>query len=248
MKTLYSCGCSFMSQDLNLKNVKSFLDIYCEQKGFKHVNLARSGSTNFLIRLQVEEAINQNADYIVFSATSNDRIDLPIISRSQDIHWPVTIRDIEYRGYHSSSELLFKDNDAKIISDSINNWTDNNNGHGNNRRKEVNVDTVTAMKHYVANLHHFLLDQQRDYYIISDAIRKLQQLDKEFLFLRGPMFCDWAWVGSKFWGTNWDYVHRPQPWDVPLGTVDYTVNHNPQEAHDMFVASMLELTPGWNNE
>ena len=244
MKKLYSCGCSFMSRDLAHTNVTSFLDLYCEERGFEHVNLARSGATNFLIRLQVEEALKQNADYIVFSATTNDRIDIPIPAREKDIRFPVTVRDVEFNGYRSTSELLFGDNDAKIISDSINNWTEDDRGHGNKARKMIPESSITAMKHYVANLHNPAIEQQRDYFILSDAIRRLQSLKKEFLFLRGPMFCNWDWVGNNLWN---HYGTMPQPWDVPLGTVEYTVNHSPQAAHDMFVKSMLALTPTWKN-
>ena len=241
MKTLYSCGCSFMSIDTKDTGITSFLDLYAEQKGFKHVSLARSGATNFLIRLQIEEAIKQNADYIVISTTTNDRMDIPIIARESDIQWPVQLKDVEYAGYRSASANNIT-TDPKIVCDSINNWTTDNYKwvfHDNFKRTEITQPQIEAKKQYVAMLHNFTLEQTKDYYIISEGLRKLISLGKKFKFMRGPMYCDWDFVGDRLWT-------EVQPWDVPLGIDPAPINHSSQAAHNMFLDAFLKQTATWN--
>lgn len=244
MKTLYSCGCSFMAIDTKQTGITSFLDLYCKEKNFKHVGLARSGATNFLIRLQIEEAIKQNADYIVIGTTTSDRIDIPIQAKEKDIQMPVELKDIDYQGYRSQSVNYVDTSNPKIISDSINNWTTSNYQtvfHKNHTRTEISQAQIDAMKHYVAMLHNFSLEQTKDYYIISEGLRKLISLGKEFIFMRGPMHCDWAFVGSRLW-------HGTQPWDLPYGVDPAPVNHSSQRAHNDFTQELLQLTTAWINE
>lgn len=241
MKTLYSCGCSFMSIDTKDTGITSFLDMYCEEKGFRHVSLARSGATNFLIRLQIEEAIKQKADYIVVGTTTSDRIDIPIPDKQ--INYPVTVHDVDYSGYRSASKNNVNNTEPTVISDSINNWTTDNYTwvfHDNYKRKEITPEIINAMKHYVAYLHNFQLQQMQDYFIISDALRKMMALNKEFVFLRGPMYCDWSFVGNRLWT-------KPQPWDVPYGIDPTPVNHSSQQAHNDFARVLAEMTAHWCN-
>jgi len=242
-KKLVSCGCSFMAIDSEDHSTTSFLDLYCQQKDLHHVSLARSGATNFLIRLQIEEAIRRNADFIVIGTTTSDRMEIPIPGKEDEIQWPVRLGDVEYRGYRSTSEGNVDTRNPKIISDSINNWTTDfyhHVPHYNFKRKEITPEIIEAMKHYVAYLHSFQLDQMKDYFVIAEGLRKLISLGKEFVFLGGPMFyCDWAFVGNRLWT-------RPQPWDLPYGLHPSAINHSPQQAHNDFVKVLLDMTPHWN--
>lgn len=234
VKTLYTCGCSFMSMDPYCGPIRSFLQMFAEYKTLNHVSLARSGATNFLIRLQIEEAIQHDADFVIIGATSSDRIDIPV---AESVPCPVKLQDVDYQGYASVSEINVQ-GQARVISDSLNNWTQGLFMHSNHKRG-VSADKVEAIKHYVANLHNFNLEQTRDYFIIADGVRRLQQLDKPFVFMAGPMnWLDWSWVGSSLW-------RGPEPWDIPYGTTGDTVNHTPQTAHDEFLSRLLEYTKEW---
>ena len=232
-----------MAIDSEDHGTTSFLDLYCQQKDLHHVSLARSGATNFLIRLQIEEAIRRNADFIVIGTTTSDRMEIPIPGKEDEIQWPIRLGDVEYRGYRSTSEGNVDTRNPKIISDSINNWTTDfyhHVPHYNFKRKEITPEIIEAMKHYVAYLHSFQLDQMKDYFVIAEGLRKLISLGKEFVFLGGPMFyCDWAFVGNRLWT-------RPQPWDLPYGLHPSAINHSPQQAHDDFVKVLLDMTPHWN--
>jgi hypothetical protein len=223
-----------MSMDPHCGSIRSFLQMFAEYKTLNHVSLARSGATNFLIRLQIEEAIQQNADFVIIGATSSDRIDIPV---AESVPCPVKLQDVDYQGYASASEKNVL-GEPKIVSDSMNNWTNGLFMHSNHKRG-VSEDKVQAIKHHVANLHNFSLEQTRDYFIISDGIRRLQQLGKQFLFMAGPMnWLDWSWVGDNLW-------QDPEPWDTPYGVTGDTVNHTPQQAHDEFLFRLLEYTKEW---
>ncbi len=234
VKTLYTCGCSFMSMDPYCGPIRSFLQMFAEYKKLNHISLARSGATNFLIRLQIEEAIKQNADFIIIGATSSDRIDIPT---AESVPCPVKLSDVDYQGYASASQANVSGKPT-VISDSLNNWSGSLFMHSNHKRG-VTADTVEAIRHYVANLHNFNLEQSRDYFVIAEGIRKLQQLGKPFVFMAGPMsWMDWSWVGSNLWRGS-------EPWDIPRGTTGDTVNHTPQVAHDEFLSRLLEITQQW---
>jgi hypothetical protein len=56
----------------------SFLDRYAKVKDFQYINLAIGGSSNLFVRLQIEQAINSQADYVIIGATGPDRFEIPI--------------------------------------------------------------------------------------------------------------------------------------------------------------------------
>lgn len=236
VKTVYTCGCSFMSLDPQCGPIRSFLQTWAEYKKFNHISLARSGATNFLIRLQIEHAIAQGADYVIVGATSSDRIDIPV---AESIPCPVQLEHVDYQGYASVSELNVR-SQPLVISDSINNWTGDLFMHSN-RKRGVPEQTVQAIKHYVASLHNFSLEQTRDKIIISDGLRSLQQAGIPFVFLAGPMnWMDWSWLDTSLWRAH-------EPWDMPYGLTGDTVNHSPQQAHDDFLVTLLKHTDDWTN-
>lgn len=246
MKSLYSCGCSFLScsnpPHPQHNPIKSFVELYCEQHNFQHTSLARSGSTNFLIRLQIDYAIEHGADYVVVGATSSDRIDFTIESDAAEFQSP-NLQDIVYTGYYSQSEHNVPQYKPWVISDSISNWADSagKKPHGNHNRSNVSREKISAIKQYVANLHHNGVASKKDYYIVSDGLRKLQSLNIPFVFIPGPLHrFDWGFIGSALW-TDVD------PWSCPHGICHDSINHNPQSAHDLFLNSLNMLTTSWTN-
>ena len=99
IKNIYTCGCSFMSVDTQLHNTDiSFLDLYAQEKKFNHISLARVGATNYVIRLQIDRAIKDRADYVVVGATSSDRMD--VIITDDDFGIPLTLDNIAYHKYN----------------------------------------------------------------------------------------------------------------------------------------------------
>jgi len=236
MKTLYTCGDSYMSVDHPTNAVVSFLELYSTYKRFEHKSLARAGATNFMIRMQIEKAIEDQADYVVVSNTSVDRVDIVLDTDNQNPWY--TLEHILHKGYSSASEqLLDNGHSLMMVSDTINNimWAKHEN--------IVPEQKKQAIKHWVADLHNHSLQRQKDYFIISDGLRKLKEHNIPFVYLPKTSmgFMDWSWV-ELCWPAD-----HPCPSDMPNGPYDYTksITHNDQSCHDRFAETLKNITQHW---
>jgi len=71
-KTLYICGDSFCSSDPEYG--KNWSDLIAERcLNLEVVNLSSPGASNYLIYLQVKQALEKNCDYLIYHATSSIR-------------------------------------------------------------------------------------------------------------------------------------------------------------------------------
>ena len=230
IKRLYTCGCSFMSIDIQAHNHDvSFLDLYAQEKKFNHISLARTGATNYVIRLQIDRAIKDQADYVIVGATSSDRMD--VITTDDDFGIPLTLDNISYHKYNCVSENHVDNRRVLSISNTINNLLE---------REPLSASTKQAIKQYTAELHNYSVQQHKDALIIETGLRALERASIPFIFIPGPLFhMDWSWLGDRLW-------QGAQPWDMPDGIGQRTLNHNPQSAHDKFFKILLNLTPKWS--
>lgn len=74
MKRIVVCGDSFSSADKN-RSGSHFSELLT---GHEVINLARGGISNTAICFQIEKAVEMNADLVIFSSTSADRLDIPL--------------------------------------------------------------------------------------------------------------------------------------------------------------------------
>lgn len=232
VKSLYTCGDSFMSTDTQSHNQDvAFLDLYAQDKNFRHVSLARVGATNYVIKLQIDRAIRDHADYVIVGATSSDRMDVVISDEKFGV--PLALENIKYHGYWCASEAHVQNNQVIVSSNTINNFLE---------QEEFTDSKKQALKLYVSELHNYSLQQHKDALILQAGLHALDNAHIPFVFIPGPLFyMDWSWLGSRLWT-------GVQPWDMPDGVGQMTVNHNPQSAHDKFCKILQELTPAWINE
>ena len=117
MKKFFSLGDSFMTTDCPDDGIISFSELYARRRNFTHVSLARPGATNFCIRLQIDHAIANQADYVVIGLTSSDRFDISLDPQNQLYQ----LSDVDYRNYRCAAEQHVTSNDVKVISDTFNN-------------------------------------------------------------------------------------------------------------------------------
>ena len=68
---IYICGDSFCSQDKEYGS--NWVDLLIQKSPTKIINLSRPGASNYLIYLQVKHALENNATYIIYHATSSIR-------------------------------------------------------------------------------------------------------------------------------------------------------------------------------
>lgn len=245
MKKLVTCGDSYMSLDSPPGEIKSFLQLYAEHKNFLHISLARAAATCFAIRLQIDNAIERKADFVIVGCTSSDRMDvtIPYSNRNDQTNLlqapadynVLKLKNILYTGYRSISEFNIKHKEPLVVSDVITNLL--------NRKHETVLSDQQrqAIKTYVADLHDNNLKRQENYFVISDGLRKLQYHQIPFLYIpHGLGDMDWTWV-KKVWPRD------QLPCQMPNGPFDFdkSVTHNDQEAHNHFYNMLLNLTEDW---
>lgn len=227
-----------MSLDTRSTGVRHFLDLYANNIDYKHISLGKSGSSNFCIRLQIDYAINNQADLVIVGASGSQRIDFN--NSTNQLPQPVRLDNIDYTDYKSLSYQNVPPG-GTIISDSLNNYTTNNFEwvpHDNFRRG-VDSLKIEAMKQYEKHLHDSSIGRTRDYFIIESGLRKLEEYNIPFIFFPGPLKdFDFAFAGASVF-TN------IQPWDMPMGTDTRDIAHNTQEAHNDFCKKLLAIKEPW---
>lgn len=235
IKRLYSIGDSFMTTDDPTGGIVSFCELYCQHRGFEHVSLARPGATNFSIRLQIDLAIEQGADYAVIGLTSSDRFDIAVGHSEHR-----TLHNVCYTNYRAASEHHVNQSSVTTVSDTFNNIQEQL------HQTLVTPQQIAALKHYIADLHDPSLASQRDYYVVSDGIRKMISAGIDFVLIPGWMAQhDWTWV-PRVWpqscASPYHMPYGPSDWEQPLR---FTNTHNPAWAHEEFCATLLSMTSDW---
>ena len=76
MKRLFICGDSWMSPTTNHPETH-FSEIFAKKTGFDLISYAHPGMSNGGIAVQLDTAIKNKADFILFGSTSFDRIEIP---------------------------------------------------------------------------------------------------------------------------------------------------------------------------
>lgn len=228
-----------MTVDDPADGIIGFCELYCQARGFDHVSLARPGATNFCIRLQIERAIDDRADFAVVGLTSSDRLDL-VIDVKDDVQI-YQLYHILYQGYRAAAARHIDQTQIKLVCDTVNNIV-----HKTNQNL-VPPKQTEALKSYMAYLHNSTLSSQKDYYMVSDGVRKLQQSSIPFVLLPGWLAqFDWSWV-KDLWPKS-----KASPYDMPYGCegwtnpIKFTSTHNPSWAHQEFCETLLTITKHWS--
>lgn len=236
MTRLFSLGDSFMTVDDPSDNIIGFCELYCQHRGFEHVSFARPGATNFSIRLQIEQAIADSADYVVIGLTSSDRFNIALKPQNN-----YKLSNIHYTGYRALSERYVNQDNVCLVSDTFNNIT------SQQHQKLVTKTQLAALQHYIADLHDSALASQQDYYIISDGLRKLQAAGVKFVLIPGWLaHHDWSWVELQ-WPADavspYHMPYGPERWEE---SIHFTNTHNPSWAHQEFCNTLISITKHWD--
>lgn len=221
-----------MSDDTQNLTQRTFLQQFCDKHNYEYHSLARPGASNFVINLQVDLAIKKRPDLIVIGGTSSDRIN--IVLDPDNWRAPLTIHNIVYEGYNTSSEKEVRSNRPTkvdfIASDTLANIVEA-------QYISVPDQTKKAVKNYIRDLYDNGLQYHIDGCIVRDSLNKLLRSGLDFIFIPGPMEpMGWEWlVGDRLWPKD-----QSQPWDMPYGG-SKTVNHNTPQAHAMFLETLEQI-------
>jgi len=210
------CGDSWFSTDVDFPG-QSFGEIMCQQNSWHLIDLARSGCSNFAISLQVDHAIDLDADVVIVGTTTSDRIEIPIINQSNYSIWERLakgfdwqswfdiqgqcydkkqgLNNISYQGHRNGSVKVQASSNPTILSESLNNmlfgW-----------EKQVTQEQRAALQSYMTYLHDTNIRKQIDSWIISDACHRLSRANKKFILFIESLYQfdynkDIQWISDK---------------------------------------------------
>lgn len=273
MKTLYTCGDSFMSCDYPATNTVSFLDRFADTKKFRHVSLAKSGSTNFCIRAQIDEAIRMQADYVIVGGTTSDRIDIPKptphkvenvsavrgffnnLRRWHEVLWPgnkmfnrhIGLRTFEYRGYGCRSEQTVRNKSAD------GDWATTISDSINNMVTELADNNIHN------NLDRGITPELKK--VIEDYV--LWMHDESYAQQRDYWIMQSGLYALERAGIPYSFIPGPlrifdwsqhsivwpadaaQPWDRPEGFNEDSVTHVFNAGHEILYQTLVDIATDW---
>lgn len=159
----------------------SFLDRYVREKNFEYTNLSQGGESNFFIRMQISQAIDQKADYVIIGATEPTRIEIPI--------------SFEYEKDYSHA---WEVNSKKYIVSTMIKELDT----------RVTKELKNSMKHYVTYLQDLDIETKKSYYLLRGGLADLEKNKIQYVFIPGPLKNqDWS-QNNIVWPNNesqpWD--------------------------------------------
>ena len=186
MPLLVVCGCSF-SAKVDALPGKHWSEILAEKMGATLINYARQGISNAAIRLQMNEAMKQNPNWVLVGATTEDRTEFPVVPFFKDGAGPNHSATQNNRnGY--KRELGLKnlnyrvDGDHTMISETLFSIIDNNNH--DYRKGKVDEDVRMAFGSYAAFMYDAHWKRQTDRWILNSGLWELH--DRKINFLHNP--------------------------------------------------------------
>lgn len=235
--TVAVCGGSWVAGDLNYPGC-SFGEILADKYNYNLLSLARGGCGNFSIGLQVDKAIELQADIVIISPSFPDTIEIPIIKTNKTL-WEKLKKTFDWNSWFHTQPSVYKKerglanikysphfslsskheflHDPTIISESLNNLV----FHCNSSAFYEDVltqDQVEALKMYMTNLYDSEIKRQNDVWIINDACRRLQSSNIPFLLFvenlyKDAFFVDTMWLPDANIVSGEDFSF----YDLPAG-------------------------------
>lgn len=181
IKNIVICGDSFSSADTGRPNTH-FSELLSKM-GYRVRNLARGGSSNTAICFQIQTAISLNADFVIFTSTGPDRLNIPVKKFNKNLGLRNFI--YPYKSDLSSTDPLVGDTTKAIYSDTISTLL--------NPRPDLttillNQDQITAIKQYITFLHDSDLQSMIDEWIIDFWSSKIKSLNLKKSKIGLPMY------------------------------------------------------------
>jgi len=199
MATIGVCGASWMAATQNLNRVdcvdssgRHFTEILARKLNYNYYTLARGGLSNSAIRLQVDEMIRRQVDFVILGNDTENRIEIPTNS---GFDLTLGIYNINYRRTPDLSALdpgFVHDN---IESDTLNNFFDEYGNRNKSYLENLTDDHFDAVKHYTAYLFDLQFRQLQDLWIIESTVLAIRYANIPYLFLP---HAEWVTSRSKY--------------------------------------------------
>lgn len=209
MRRLIICGDSFMSPRLQHPK-KHFSEIFAEHLDFDLVCYSRSGFSNGGISIQIETAIQDKPDLILFNTTNSDRIEFHSgISEQTNSSHPFSIKNLGDTNNNSqelSDPFYTFDESKTLVSANLNGllsrqadiyWE-------NLYRKEMTSrfpdweDKLDSIAQYLTHLYSERWKQQTDRMIMYTTLHRLHLSNIPYIFVH-----DWLGLLDSAYHPYW---------------------------------------------
>jgi hypothetical protein len=181
------CGCSFSAlSSLPEYRGTHWSEILANKLGAELVNFARQGIGNNVIRLQIDAAIAEKADWVFIASTTEDRIEFPLekftkIEDGNPNHVAMTENCNGYRWEDGLKNFNYGTaHPYRMIAETMFSVIDNNDH--NYRIAKVDKHTRVAVEGYAAFLYDAHWKRQLDNWVLFSGLWKLNSLNVPFLF------------------------------------------------------------------
>ena len=185
------CGSSFSSIDPSLPGTH-YSELIADSLDAELINIAKPGSSNFAIRLQIDTAIKLKPDLIMFEFASASRLDLPlsVLGESGKYNKDNLAHNLRYTNYHSVVDPVINTEQESVISDSITNLIDANCFVRNER---LTPSARSALKYWFSELYNENIKYHQDYYLVTSVFWPLHQSKIPYIWTRGDLcMFDWS--------------------------------------------------------
>jgi hypothetical protein len=212
---LIVCGDSFMSPISCKEGYDTgcglhFSELLSKKLGWELVSFARGACSNQTIRLQIDEAIKINPDYVIIASTSPDRFEFPIKNMKTKSYFEKYklsffekingLYNIDYNGFpdKSAEHIQFNINKPKMFSETLNNIFNNQ----TDQNYMTNLEIEILLK-WFDRFYDMFWKKQQDAWIMADGLRRLMDNNINFGFICGTLdeeifnFCSDRLINKK---------------------------------------------------
>jgi len=187
-KKLYVCGDSYFSCDEKWPG-SHFSEIIADKLDLTLVSLARQGISNSAVRLQIERALSDKADFVIFGATDSHRFEIPLHAlwsklprKAFDIN--KGLDNIEYRYYPNPSHRHVDASAACLWSDHYSKYSS----------EDFDPQFRHTWKVFFSEIYDRSWRDQQDRWIIESSLARLENANLPFVFMPNenwiPVWCD----------------------------------------------------------
>lgn len=174
---LYVCGCSYLSCDDNHPGTH-FSEIISDRIDYDLVSLARQGTSNSVVRLQVERAVQESADLVIINGVHSNRFEVPLhrvfSTQPQKDYDPARgLDNIDYRYYPNRSRHNLDNNRrASMFSDHYTKFYST----------DFDPEFTLAWKHYMSSIYCQSWQKQQDQWIVESSLCRLMTSGTAFVY------------------------------------------------------------------
>lgn len=199
MKKLAVCGDSFSAVSTILPGTH-YSELLADRLGWQLLNYARRGCSNGGIRLQIQEAIKQTADFVIIVPTGWDRMEIPVrdnfYSAAENVgrSWGNLLQDFlldnSKSGYDPAAGIGNINYDPKktqhMIFETIFSLAENY--PHEYRTDQLTNEKAEAIKQYINHIYDSGWKQQIDKWTLSDGVCQLHDKRIPFSIERGMLW------------------------------------------------------------